>query len=178
MNKLTILNETFVILNTAVEENIIIDFFEFKLMINKIINSDSTYIEHCPVKLKKEIYFLKCIMDKFSDKNLLLTELTKFINAFSSIYEYEQCNNADSTIELDKLYYKSVINYYYILAILTNTYESSFNNFKNEFYQIGILIGKYYKDNNNIVKDIIYAKLQELFIRYNFKYDFPTCCAK
>lgn len=177
MNKLTILNEIFVILNIAVEKDIDINFSEFKLMIHKIIDNNSTFIEHCPIELQAEIKSLKCIIDKYSDKKLLFLGITKFISAFSSIYEFEHCNTAISNIEKDKLYYKAAINSYYILDLFTSTAESRFDNFKNEFYQIGVLIGKYYKDNNKIVKDIISAKLQDLFIRYDFKYSFPTCCS-
>lgn len=176
MNKLTILNEIFVILNIAVEKDIDINFPDFKLMIHKIIDNNSTFVEHCPIELQDEMQFLKCIINKYSDKKSLLVEITKFINAFSSIYEYEQCTADISNIEKDKLYYKAAINSYYILDLFTSTTESRFDNFKSEFYQIGVLIGKYYKDNNKIVKDIISAKLQELFDRYDFKYTFPTCC--
>lgn len=176
MNKLTILNEIFVILNTAVEKDIDINFSEFKLMIHKIIDNNSTFIEHCPMAIQDEIQSLKVIINKYSDKKLLMVEITKFINAFSSIYEYEQCNTDISNIEKDKLYYKAAINSYYILDLFTSTNKSRFDNFKNEFYQIGILIGRYYKDNNKIVKDIICAKLQDLFSRYEFKYSLPTCC--
>ncbi|MGG7060102.1 hypothetical protein ACQPUY_15750 [Clostridium nigeriense] len=176
MNKLTILNEIYVILNILIEKNININFSEFKLMIHKIIDNNSTFIEHCPMEIQYEIQSLKSIINKYSDKKLLIIEITKFINAFSSISEYEQCNTDIPNIEKDKLYYKAVINSYYILDLFINNEESRFDNFKNEFYQIGVLIGKYYNDNNIIVKDIIYAKLQDLFNRYNFNYSLPVCC--
>lgn len=176
MNKLTILNEIFVILNIAVEKDMDINFSEFKLMIRKIIDNNSTFAEHCPIEFQAEIKSLKCIINKYSNKKLLLIEITKFINAFSSIYEYEQCNTAISNIEKDKLYYKAAINSYYILDLFTSAAESRFDNFKNDFYQIGVLIGKYYKDNNKILKDIISSKIHDVFNRYGFKYTLPTCC--
>lgn len=176
MNKLTILNEIYVILNILIEKNIDINFSEFKLMIHKIIDDNSTFIEHCPMDIQPEIQSLKSIIEKYSDKKLLIIEITKFINAFSSIYDYEQCNTDIPNIEKDKLYYKSVINSYYIFDLFRNKEESKFDNLKNEFYQIGILIGKYYKEDNAIVKDIISTKIRELFDRYNFNYDLPVCC--
>lgn len=176
MNKLTILNEIYVILNILIEKNININFSEFKLMIHKIIDDNSTFIEHCSIDIQHEIQSLKSIIDNYSDKKLLIIEITKLINAFSSIYEYEQCNADIPNIEKDKLYYKAVINSYYIFDLFTNTDESKFINFKNEFYQIGVLIGKYYRDDNTIVKDIISTKTRELFDRYNFNYGLPICC--
>lgn len=176
MNKLTILNEIYVILNILIEKNINVNFSEFKLMLHKIVDDNSTFIEHCPIDIQHEIQSLKSIIDKYSDKKLLIIEITKFINAFSSIYDFEQCNTDIPNIEKDKLYYKSVINSYYIFDLFTNNAESKFDNFKTEFYQIGVLIGKYYKDDNTIVKDIITTKIRELFDRYNFNYSLPVCC--
>lgn len=177
MKRLTIINEIYVILNLGLELNCNIDYPEFKIMIKKAIINDKSYMDHCPSDLYKEIKVLKGLIDLYSDKQLLFNEAMKFINAFAEVVKYEKCSTDIEKIERDKLYYKAVLNNFYMEDILINKQKkSNFENFKKEFFEIGVLISKFYKGSNEIIITIIISKVEELFERYNFFYGLPECC--
>lgn len=178
MSNVTIINEIYVILNTSVELDLKLNIEEFKIMIKKILISDKSYTDHCASELKKDINVLKDLLEAHSDKENLYREAITFINAFAEVLNYEKCSDNLIELEKDKLYYKAVLNNYFMEDYLINHNKSRFSNFKKEFYQIGVLISTFYKGSSEVIIKIIYAKVEELFCRYNFAYSLPECCKK
>lgn len=177
MKRLTVINEIYVILNLGLELDCEINYAEFKIMIKKAIINDKSYMDHCPSDLYNEIKVLKGLIDLYSDKQLLFNEAMKFINAFAEVVKYEKCSTDIEKIERDKLYYKAVLNNFYMEDILINNQkQSSFEKFKKEFYEIGVLISRFYKCSNEIIINMINSKVEDLFERYNFFYGLPECC--
>ncbi|MGL5086523.1 MAG: hypothetical protein ACRC68_12530 [Clostridium sp.] len=177
MKKLTIINEIYVILNLGLELNLNLNYAEFKIMIKKAIIKNNSYMDHCHSDLYNEIKVLKGLIDLYSDKEDLFNEAMKFINAFAEVIKYEKCSIDIEKIEKDKLYYKAVLNNFYIEDVLINNKnQNSFEKFKKEFFEIGVLISKFYKGSNEIIINMINSKVEDLFERYNFFYTLPECC--
>lgn len=145
-----------------------------------LFNKDSQFLQCCDQCIKNDFLEIEKILEAEN-----ITELTDakdikdFADCCINIYIYDKAEKS-KTKELESLYYKAALSQYYVEEYLSNYKSFLFPKFKNEFKQIGMLIGTFYNDNygdeNKTLIDIIKSKIEDLFKRYDFRYSYPLCC--
>ena len=172
-------NEIYILFYKWIELEIRINIKELKEMFTLLLNGDKRYIRYCPESIEKDIFVLEKILSNSDPKHKQI--LLSFIYCCIDLYSYDSIKEHKKIIQMDMLYYKSVISQYFIINFLDSSLNpSKFNSFKNEFYQIGVIIKQYYEakedDKKKAITNILTSKVTELFNRYNFVYSLPPCC--
>lgn len=162
--------------NTILPPKIIMDMF------GKIFNNDITYIKLCPDGLESSLQNLVADINKYVS-DTFKSSLKVFLVCYYDIINYEKVSmNAMPNADKDRYWYKAMIANYVLdsMLIVTRT-NYKVEEFKIEHANIGSLIATYYKEHEEnkrlVIKDMIKGKLSELYVRYNFKFDFPALCS-
>lgn len=172
-------NEIYVLFYKWIQLEIKLNIKELKEMFALLLNGDKRYIRYCPESIEKDIFILEKILSNSDPKYNQM--LLSFIYCCIDLYSYDSIKEHKKIIQMDMLYYKSVISQYFVIKFLDgNLNPSKFNSFKNEFYQIGTIIKQYYEikedDKKKAIKNILTSKVTEMFNRYDFAYSLPPCC--
>ncbi|MBS5926240.1 MAG: hypothetical protein ACLS2V_12855 [Clostridium paraputrificum] len=146
----------------------------------QLLLEDEKYERVCPKEIEVEIKFLAKLIGQETflqqDKELIL----KFLENCFCLIGFENIPEKKADRMLDKAYYSATLSHFYIVNFLNHGGNEKFESFKNEFYQVGCQIGQFYKLNEeekkDTLKNLIKAKVDELFRRYNIYFYKPCCC--
>lgn len=172
-------NEIYVLFYKWIQLEIRLNIKDLKIMFNLLLQGDKRYIRYCPESIEKDIFSLENIINKSEEKYRKM--LLYFIFCCIDLYTYDVIKEHKKIIQMDMIYYKSVISQYFVSNFLNGTLNNSkYTSFKNELYQIGVIIKQYYEikeeEKKITISNIISSKTNELFKRYNFIYSLPPCC--
>lgn len=184
MNKIDrlLLNKVHIFLAECYENNTIIPPNDIVTMFSKIFNADITYIKYCPDGLEDSLQAL--VKDINESQIARFKELLKvFLVSYYDTIKYDMIKNKTMPArDKDRFWYKSLISQYVLETLLfRNNEDSTIKKFNSEYAQIGSLISKFYSEEDTskskVIKDIIKSKIQDIYNRYNYKYDLPSLCA-
>lgn len=172
-------NEIYVLFYKWIQMGIKLNVKELKEMFRLLLEGDKRYIRYCPESIENDIFNLEILIQKTPEKYKKI--MLNFINCCIDLYIYDSITEHKKIIQMDMLYYKSAISQYFVNKFLDGTLNSTdFTSFKNEFYQIGVVINQYYQNVEDgkkaIISNIVKSKTNELYKRHNFLYSLPPCC--
>lgn len=172
-------NEIYVLFYKWIQLEIRLNVKDLKTMFNLLIQGDRRYIRYCPESIEKDIFILENVLANSKGKYNKM--LLSFIFCCIDLYCYDSLKEQKKIIQMDMLYYKSVIAQYFVSNFLNGTLNiTKYNSFKNELYQMGVVIKQYYEikeeDKKITISNMITSKTNELFKRYNLIYSLPPCC--
>lgn len=173
-----LLNEIYILFYKWIELEIRLNVKEIKMMFELLFKGDKRFIRYCPESIEKDIFVIEKILVKAPDKYKRIIYM--FCLNCLDIYSYDVIKEHKKIIQMDMIYYKAAISQYFIVNMLDGTFiPSKYNEFKAEFYQIGVIIKQYYdnkeEDKKATIANIVKSKTSELFTRYNLVYSLPPC---
>lgn len=172
-------NEIYVMFYKWIDMKIKLNVKDLKNMFSLLIQGDKRYIRYCAESIENDIFALEKIIANMPSKYKKM--LFNFIICCIDLYTYDSITEHKKIIQMDMLYYKSVLSQYFVSKFLDGTLDKiKFSSFKEEFYQIGVIINQYYKiseeEKKITIAAMIRSKTTELFKRYNLMYSLPPCC--
>lgn len=176
MNKF--LNEIYILFYKWIDLGIILNIKDMRIMFEKLFKGEKSYIRHCPEEIEKDIFIIEKILANCPSKQKQLMYF--FCQSCLDIYSYDVISEHKKMIQMDMVYYKAAVSQYFIVSILNGTFSpQKYNEFKKEFYQIGVVIKQFYEnkeeDKKLTIANIVKSKTTELFSRYKFDYSLPPC---
>ncbi|UYZ38965.1 hypothetical protein OD350_29190 (plasmid) [Clostridium beijerinckii] len=151
-------------------------------MFGKIFQRDSSCLKHCPEEFQDTLRLLiKDIYDNPSDdfKKSLKVLLTSYYDTI----RYEKIKELEvDKYQKDKFWFKALLSEFVLQNLLyKNTDNNALKKFQEEYNQLGSLLGRYYNENDEsksiVIKNMLKVKIEDIFKRYNYKYDLPSLCA-
>lgn len=182
-NEKYLLNCVNIFLSQCVDNNTIIKTNDIVDMFRKIFNNDSSYINYCPIELRDDLNYLVQNIYKYQTTNFKQSSLKVLLKCFYDDISYRYRDNMKiNNKQKDILWFKALIANqisYNMLSEYNNT--SNFESFKVEYSEIGSLLNNYYSERDpnkaNIIKDFINSKVNDLYFRYNIRFDLPKCAS-
>lgn len=172
-------NEVYVLFYKWIQLEIRFNVQEIKLMFELLLKGDKRFVRYCPQNIENDIFELEKILIQVNDNQKKM--LYSFILSCVDLYVYDSIKDHKKILQMDILYYRSVLSQYFVVNYLDNNLNvANFKSFKEEMFQIGAIIKQFYEtseeEKRNIISNMIHSKITELFNRYNFIYSLPPCC--
>ena len=177
--KKIIFNEIYIMFYKWIELNIKLNIKDLRDMFTLLIQGDKRYIRYCDERIEKDIFALEKVLTSMPDKYKKL--FYNLIICCIDLYTYDSITEHKKILQMDMLYYKYIISRYFIDGYRSgNLDKTKFSSFKDEFYQIGVIIKQYYQnkeeEKKSTIANMIKSKTAELFKRHQLTYSLPPCC--
>ena len=176
-----LLNKVHIFLAECYENKTIIPPNDIVNMFGKIFKGDITYIKHCPDGLENTLMALVKDINE-NPSNSFKESLKVLLTSYYDTIRYQQVKETNMPArDKDKFWYKSIFSQYVLEKILFRDKNNALDNFKVEYNQLGTLISQYYTENEQnklpVIRNMIKSKIDNMFYRYNYRYDLPSLCA-
>lgn len=172
------LNELFVMFYKWIELDLKLNVSNLKGMFELLIlKDDQRYIRLLDERIENDIFSIQKVIKNIPN------EYRKFIFNFIicciDLYIYDSIE-VKNNLQMNMLYYKYILSKYFIDEVLNGSFnKNKYSSFKDEFYQIGVIINQYYNttelNKKETILSIIKSKASELFKRYKVAYCLPPC---
>lgn len=174
----TFLNTLYVQFYEWMEKDIDLDVKELKQMFDLLLKHDRRFIRYLSESIENDIFEIEKTIKNLSEEEV--KQVYNFISCCLDVYVYDCIKLKVPNSNLDLLYYRSTLAHYYIKNVLDGTIDlEMFASFKKEFYQVGVIIGSFYKAKDrkqaSVITDMIKSKTTELFKRFKLDYSLPLC---
>lgn len=177
-----LLNKVHIFLAECYENKTIIPPESAYPMFGKIFKRDAGCLQHCPEGLENSLKAL--IKDIYTNPSESFKQSLKILlTSYYDTIRYERVKTMNIPIsEKDKYWMKALLSEFVLQNLLyKNNTNDILKEFNEEYAQIGSLVRRYYTEDNAsklpIVRNMIKAKMEDIYKRYNYKYDLPALCA-
>lgn len=176
-----LLNKVHIFFAECYENKTIMNPQELSTMFCKIFNDDITYIKLCPDGLENSLMSL--VEDiKNNMSNEFKQSLKVLITSYYDTLNYEKIRNSNMPIkDKDRYWFKCLLSKYVLENLLFRDNVNTLKNFQSECIQLSSLIGNFYSeqdsDKASVTKNIINSKLNDIFTRYDYKFELPGLSA-